>query len=33
LIEGLVRLMDSYGVTGPVNLGHPHKITVRTPPR
>jgi UDP-glucuronate decarboxylase len=30
LIEGLVRLMDADGVTGPVNLGHPHEITVRT---
>jgi UDP-glucuronate decarboxylase len=30
LIEGLVRLMDADSVTGPVNLGHPHEITVRT---
>jgi UDP-glucuronate decarboxylase len=30
LIEGLVRLMDSDGVTGPDNPSHPHEITVRT---
>ena len=30
LIEGMVRLIDADGVTGPVNLGHPHEITVRT---
>jgi len=30
LIDGLVRLMDSDdAVTGPVNLGNPHEITVR----
>ncbi len=30
MIEGLVRLMQTpEGVTGPVNLGNPHEITVR----
>lgn len=30
LIEGFVRLMDSdASVTGPINLGNPHEITVR----
>lgn len=29
LVEGIVRLMDApAGVTGPVNLGNPHEITV-----
>lgn len=30
LVEGLMRLMDTPDeVTGPVNLGNPHEITVR----
>jgi len=30
MIEGFLRLMDSApGVTGPVNLGNPHEITIR----
>ncbi len=30
LVEGLIRLMDSEdSVTGPMNLGNPHEITVR----
>ena len=30
LVEGLIRLMDSDdSVTGPINLGNPHEITVR----
>jgi UDP-glucuronate decarboxylase len=28
LIEGLLRLMDSAGVTGPVNLGNPSEFTM-----
>ena len=30
LIEGLLRLMDCDGFTGPVNLGNPVEITIRT---
>lgn len=29
LVEGLLRLMDSEGFTGPVNLGNPHEFTIR----
>jgi UDP-glucuronate decarboxylase len=30
LVEGLIRLMDTPDdVTGPVNIGNPHEITVR----
>ena len=29
LIEGIVRLMNTEGLTGPVNLGNPHEMTVR----
>ena len=31
LIDGLVRLMESPGeITGPINIGNPHEISVRT---
>lgn len=30
MVEGFIRLMDSdEGVTGPINLGNPHEITIR----
>jgi UDP-glucuronate decarboxylase len=29
LIEGLVRMMDTTGLTGPVNLGNPGEFTIR----
>ena len=29
LVEGLVRMMQQTAVTGPVNLGNPHEITIR----
>jgi UDP-glucuronate decarboxylase len=28
LIEGVIRMMDCEGFTGPVNLGNPHEITI-----
>jgi dTDP-glucose 4,6-dehydratase len=28
LVEGIVRLLIAGGVTGPVNLGNPHEVTV-----
>jgi UDP-glucuronate decarboxylase len=29
LIEGFVRMMNTEGLTGPVNLGNPHEFTIR----
>lgn len=28
MVDGLTRLMESPSVTGPINLGNPHEITV-----
>ena len=29
LIDGIVRLMNTEGLTGPVNIGNPHEFTIR----
>jgi len=29
LVEGLVRLMESSNISGPINLGNEHEVTIR----